>query len=76
MIVSLHRLKNENENQNQLPTNLITNQPKFQKSWQELFQSSSSPDATELDKLSTTNYDFSPCISAALNVSGSGGTTE
>ena len=27
----------------------------------------------DLDKLSTTNYDFSPCISAALNVSGNGG---
>ena len=27
----------------------------------------------DLDKLSTTNYDFSPCISAALNVSGSSG---
>ena len=24
----------------------------------------------DLDKLSTTNYDFSPCMSAALNVSG------
>ena len=30
----------------------------------------------DLDKLSTTNYDFSPCISTALNVSGNGGTTE
>jgi hypothetical protein len=34
----------------------------------------------DLDKLSTTNYDFSPCLSAALNVSGNsgdnGGTTE
>ena len=27
----------------------------------------------DLDKLSTTNYDFSPCVSAALNVSGNGG---
>ena len=27
----------------------------------------------DLDKLSTTNYDFSPCMSAALNVSGNGG---
>ena len=26
----------------------------------------------DLDKLSTTNYDFSPCVSAALNVAGSG----
>ena len=26
----------------------------------------------DLDKLSTTNYDFSPCVSAALNVEGSG----
>ena len=27
----------------------------------------------DLDKLSTTNYDFSPCVSAALNVSGNDG---
>jgi hypothetical protein len=27
----------------------------------------------DLDKLSTTNYDFSPCVSAALNVSGNSG---
>ena len=27
----------------------------------------------DLDKLSTTNYDFSPCMSAALNVSGNSG---
>ena len=27
----------------------------------------------DLDKLSTTNYDFSPCLSAALNVSGNSG---
>ena len=26
----------------------------------------------DLDKLSTTNYDFSPCVSAALNVEGNG----
>ncbi len=26
----------------------------------------------DLDKLSTTNYDFSPCMSAAFNVAGSG----
>ena len=29
----------------------------------------------DLDKLSTTNYDFSPCVSAALNVEGNGGST-
>ena len=29
----------------------------------------------DLDKLSTTNYDFSPCVSAALNVSGNGGSS-
>ena len=28
----------------------------------------------DLDKLSTTNYDFSPCMSAALNVSGNSGS--
>ena len=28
----------------------------------------------DLDKLSTTNYDFSPCMSAALNVEGNGGS--
>ena len=28
----------------------------------------------DLDKLSTTNYDFSPCVSAALNVEGNGGS--
>ena len=29
----------------------------------------------DLDKLSTTNYDFSPCVSAALNVEGNGNST-
>ena len=29
----------------------------------------------DLDKLSTTNYDFSPCMSAALNVSGNSGNS-
>ena len=29
----------------------------------------------DLNKVSTTNYDFSPCVAAALNVAGNGSTT-
>jgi len=55
----------------------IVLQPKTNEGFNNIGQTGANPTGyvIDLNKVSTTNYAFSPCVSAALNVEGDGSTT-
>ena len=73
--LSLGKSANENGDALEVFAYGIVLMPKTNEGFNNVGQTGANPTGyvIDLDKLSTTNYDFSPCISAALNVSGNSG---
>jgi hypothetical protein len=74
--LSIGKSANENGDALEVFAYGIVLMPKTNEGFNNVGQTGANPTGyvIDLDKLSTTNYDFSPCLSAALNVSGNSGS--
>ena len=74
--LSIGKSANENGDALEVFAYGIVLMPKTNEGFNNVGQTGANPTGyvIDLDKLSTTNYDFSPCMSAALNVSGNSGS--
>ncbi len=74
--LSIGKSANENGDALEVFAYGIILMPKTNEGFNNIGQTGANPTGyvIDLDKLSTSNYDFSPCMSAALNVSGNSGS--
>ena len=75
--LSIGKSANENGDALEVFAYGIVLMPKTNEGFNNVGQTGANPTGyvIDLDKLSTTNYDFSPCVSAALNVEGNDSNT-